>query len=153
MYKDSMTLILDDALRLPHAFCWFGAIPAAELDAWTQRTQIQLPPDLLEFWRITGGGDLFETETILRPSVESAPNQCFVIGDDTESFNEALKKEGMAPNLFVFQQGCFLSAIDLPTAKYVTLSSTYAPQSEFKSLEEWYLETLRPEFAPRYGLD
>ena len=32
-------LILDDALRAPHLFCWFGAIPFPELDEWAQRTQ------------------------------------------------------------------------------------------------------------------
>jgi len=145
-------LILDDALRAPHAFYWFGAIPFPELDEWTQRTQIQLPTDLLEFWHYFGGGHLFESETILRPTIERAPNHRFVVGDDAASCNESHKKSGMPPHLFIFGTGLFLSAVDLATGTYVTLSQTYVRQAEFNSLVHWYFATLRTEFGQKYGL-
>lgn len=148
-----MATILDDALCNPNAFCWFGAIPAAELEMWMQRSGILLPADLLEFWHTTGGGDVFESETILRPNVPSRPNACFVVGDDTDSTNNAARKScGLPEHFFVFQVGAFRSAVDLRTTKYVTLSESHSIESEFASLEDWYLRTLRAEFGARYSL-
>ncbi|MFL6436923.1 MAG: hypothetical protein ACJ71Q_05035 [Terriglobales bacterium] len=147
-----MELLINDAIRAPHAFCWFGAIPPAELDAWIQRSQALLANDLLDFWRMTGGGDLFESETILRPTVESLPNACFVSGDDTDSVNSTQRERGMPKHLFVFQIGVFFSAVDMRYHKYVTLSESYVPQAQFNSLEQWYRGTLRAEFGSTYGL-
>jgi hypothetical protein len=152
LYKGDMSVILNDALRRPDVFCWFGAIPAHELRAWTERNGVRLPSDLLEFWRTSGGGDVFESETILRPNVARLPNPGFVSGDDTDSVNDALRRDGLSAHLLVFQVGAFLSAVDLRSGKYVTLSEGHSVQSEFASFEEWYLRTLRAEFGARYGL-
>lgn len=150
-----MARVLEDSKRNPGAFCWFGTIPSDELEAWIKRSGIKLPADLLEFWRVTGGGELFESETILRPDVPSRPNASFIAGDDTVAANEGHRANGTPDHFLVFQTGAFFSAIDLRTMEFVTLdeSKTYAITARFASLEEWYVHTLRAEFASRYGLD
>jgi hypothetical protein len=148
-----VTTILDDALREPNAFCWFGAISAPELEVWAHRNCISLPKDLMDFWHITGGGDLFESETILRPNVASRPSEYFTELDDTDTTNDTAHRAcGMPEHFFLFQVGAFHSAVDLRTGKYVTLSESQSIESEFASLEDWYLRTLRAEFGARYGL-
>jgi hypothetical protein len=150
-----MSKILEDASRKPQAFCWFGAIPDAEIQDWLNQNHIRLPLDLVELWRRTGGGDVFESETILRPNVPSVPAKFFVTGDDTDSANAAHRSSGLAKHLYVFQFGAFLSAVDLRTMEYVTLSEadSYSITSRFASLDDWYQGSLRAEFGSRYALD
>jgi len=64
-------------------------------------------------WQLTGGGDVFESETILRPSVPTPPNE-FFIEDDIESANLAHDANGKPSDFFLVQQGTFLSAVRLP---------------------------------------
>lgn len=145
-------LLLEDAARCPKLFEWFGAIPKPEIDDWLERSRLVLPPDLLEFWQVTGGGDIFETETILRPTVPSAPNSSFV-ADDIESANAAHTTAGSPHGLYIFQEGAFLSAVRLRDQEFVTLTKKYVVEASFRSLNEWYVHTLRAEFGERYGLD
>jgi len=62
----------------PAFFARFGAIPEAEVQDWLQNSGRVLPADLVELWQLTGGGDVFESETIFRPTVPSISNSCFV---------------------------------------------------------------------------
>lgn len=152
MYKGSMPILLEDARRVPRILFPFGAIPEAELSAWLQHNALVLPAELLELWRLTGGGDIFESETIFRPTVPSTPNSSFV-EDDIEGANAAHDAKGKASELYIFQQGSFLSAVRLSDQKFVTLSKGYAVQNSFESLDDWYVETLRAEYGERYGLE
>ena len=77
----------------------FGAIPAAQLQDWLRRTRLVLPSDLIELWQLTGGGDVFESETIFRPTFTSTPNNCFVgerVEDDIEGRNTVYAKKNQA---------------------------------------------------------
>ncbi len=58
----------------------------------------------------------------------------------------------MPASLFLFQEGLFLSAIDLGGQRYVTLREDYSVELEFLSLDLWYLHTMRDAYADRYGL-
>ncbi len=147
-----MLLLLRDAERWPRLFHWFGAIPAPEIDGWLLRNQFSLPSDLIELWQTTGGGDVFESETFLRPTVPSAPNSSFV-ADDIEGINARHAAAGNSHGLYIFQQGTFLSAVRLFDQKFVILRKDYVIERLFDSLDEWYVDTLRAEFGPRYGLD
>jgi len=150
MYKTQMVL-LEDSEGVPDVFFGFGAIPESELNDWLERQALVLPSDLLNFWQLTWGGDVFESETILRPSVPTPPNESFV-EDDIESANLAHNANGKASELYLFQQGTFLSAVRLSDQKFVTLTKEYAVQETFDSLDEWYVRTLRAEFGKKYGL-
>jgi hypothetical protein len=144
-------VLLEDSERVPDVFLKFGAIPQSELSDWLKRHSLVLPSDLVELWHLTGGGDVFESETILRPSVPTPPSESF-IEDDIESANLAHDANGKPSDLYLFHQGTFLSAVRLPDQKFVTLTREYAVQDSFDSLDEWYVRTLRAEFGERYGL-
>ena len=147
-----MLLLLQDAQKVPRIFFPFGAIPTSELQEWLRRTGLVLPSDLIELWQLTGGGDVFDTETIFRPTVPSAPNSCFV-EDDIEGINAAHTKKGKSGDLYVFQGGLFLSAVRLSDQRFVTLAEDgYVVRDSFGSLDEWYLATLRAEYGQTYGL-
>ena len=144
-------LILDDAARRPSLFQWFGAIPRPEIEEWLRCSRLSIPSELIDLWQATGGGDVFESETILRPTVPSVPNNGFV-GDDIESANAPLAAAGNPHGLYIFQNGLFLSAVRLDDQEFVTLTGDYAVKDSYASLNEWYVHTLRAEFAQRYGL-
>jgi hypothetical protein len=146
-----MLILLRDAEVVPSVFQPFGAIPTAELREWVRRNALVLPSDLIELWEATGGGDIFDSETIFRPTVPSIPNTCFV-ADDIEGRNAAHAAEGKPSGFYIFQQGAFLSAIRLSDQKFVTLTENYAIENSFGSFDEWYVQTLRAEFGARYGL-
>ncbi|MGH9523782.1 MAG: hypothetical protein ACRD3E_14740 [Terriglobales bacterium] len=146
-------LVFDDERINPRAFCWFGAIPRREVDHWCEESGFALPHDLLEFWSVTGGGDLFESETVLRPNVVQPPNAAFLAGDDVHSRNNDFRGNGLPPHLLIFQVGAFVSAIDMRTRKYVTLGADYSVRDEFNTFDDWYTRTVRLEFGERYGLE
>ena len=116
-----------------------------------RQNALVLPSDLIELWEATGGGDVFDSETIFRPTVPSIPNACFV-EDDIEGRNAAHAAEGKPSGFYIFQHGAFLSAIRLSDQKFVTLTENYAVENSFGSFDDWYVQTLRAEFGARYGL-
>ena len=146
-----MLILLQDAERVPGLFDTFGAIPTSELREWLRQNALAFPSDLIELWEVTGGGDIFDSETVLRPTVTSIPNACFV-HDDIEGRNSAHAATGKPSGLYIFQEGTLLSAIRLSDQKFVTLTKDYAVKNSFGSLDDWYVRTLRAEFGERYGL-
>jgi hypothetical protein len=146
-----MLILLQDAQRVSGMFYSFGAIPTTELREWLRQNALVVPSDLLELWEVTGGGDIFDSETVFRPTVPSLPNACFA-HDDIEGRNAAHAAAGKPSGLFIFQQGTFLSAIRLSDQKFVTLTKDYAVENSFDCLDDWYIGTLRVEFGERYGL-
>lgn len=152
MYKRVMFRVLEDAQLRPQIFCSFNAIPEPELNDWLRRADLVLPTDLVEFWRLTGGGDIFDSETILRPSVSTTPNASFA-EDGIEQMNAAAAQEGKPADLYLFAIGTFRSAIRMSDQKYITLKhGGYIVDKSFNSFNQWYVEVLRAEFGTRYGL-
>jgi len=151
IYKVQMLILLQDAKSVLGVFCPFGAIPKAELREWLRQNALVLPSDLIELWEATGGGDIFESETVFRPTVPTVPNTCFV-QDDIEGRNAAHAAKGKPSGLYIFQQGAFLSAVRLSDQTFVTLTRDYGVGESFGSLDDWYVRTLRAEFGERYGL-
>jgi hypothetical protein len=99
-------ILVQDAQKVPRILSPFGAILLEENQDWLRRTGLVLPPDLIELWQQTGGGDVFECETILRPTVVSAPNGWFV-GDDIVGINEAYSEDGKSVDLTCFTKAYF----------------------------------------------
>lgn len=78
--KDQARLtLLDDARRRPELFVWNGGIDAARLDTWLQSRHLNVPGDLRFFWIQTGGGDFFESETVLAPSAPPARQMMWIL--------------------------------------------------------------------------
>ncbi len=106
-----MLVLLQDAECVPRLFFPFGSIPEAELHAWLEQIGLTFPADLVELWRLAGGGDVFETETIFRPTVPSAPNSGFV-EDAIEERNFGHASDGKPGGLYIFQEGGFSRQFD-----------------------------------------
>jgi hypothetical protein len=141
--------LLDDSQIRPDLFQFMGPLAEVKLDAWLKDRHYSVPNDLRELWRDTGGGTLFETETIL------APLEANELGDDVESINSFHHKRGMPAIYLIFHIGIGgLSAIAMDGARYVSISEdTYAERGNYTSIDDWYLRLIRAEYATRYGLD
>lgn len=145
----SQRTLTHDARLRPDLFHWNGPMPPSDLQAWLTGNQWlgPCPSDLLVFWQETGGGDVFETETILGPLGDRD------IGDDIASVNRAMRSRGMPTRFLVFHIGLLVSAVDTEVGDYVELeSATFRVLRRFVSLDEWYQTTIRKEYGQRYGL-
>ena len=137
--------IMNDYSEEPQLFFWFGGASRDDLDDWMAQRGLSLPDDLVDLWHELGGGDLFETETILSPFGNP------VLGDDVQGVTDLHLKQGLPPEYLLFHKGLYLSAVRLTDGKYVALSDSYVPFKEYSSLEDWYSD-LRSEYKVTYGL-
>jgi hypothetical protein len=138
--------LLMDSKDYPQLFRWNGGVAAAVLDAWLVGRGWTVPPELMEIWTELGGGDIFETETLLQPASDGAD-------DDVDAENEQLISVGLPPELMAFHRGFCTSAIDQSSAEVVALDSgTLREIARFGSMEEWYCQLIRREYADRYRL-
>jgi hypothetical protein len=108
--------VLEDAKRRPDLFIWQGAIDSARLDSWTRSRNLRIPSDLRLFWIETGGGDFFESETILGPLGRAD------LADDVETVNAHHHLRGLPADFLVFHRGLGgLTAIQMSNGLYVQL--------------------------------
>lgn len=141
--------LIEDAQMRPDLFRWNGRMDSVSLRAWLDRNPWALgcPKDLLALWQTTGGGDAFETETILGPLGDPE------LGDDIASINRDLRSQGMSETFVVFHVGLLMSGVDTALGDYVELvPSGFRVARRFLSLDDWYIRTLRAEYAQRYAL-
>ncbi len=139
-------LILEDARSHPKLFVWYGPIREPALRAWVTARGLRLPEDFLLLLARTGGGDIFESETILGPKAG------YATGDDADGANARYRARGLPDHLWLFHVGVCLSAIDTRVRRYATLDSAFVPTHFFDTLDGWYVSAVRAEFAERYGL-
>jgi hypothetical protein len=144
----SLKVIEDSSLR-PELFIWNGPIESDRLAAWLRRHGLDTscPKDLQFLWQVTGGGDIFESETLLGPfgNVQT--------GDDVIHANEFLRRQGLPGRFLVFFVGLSYGAIDTVSGDYVELESeNFRVRRHFRSLDDWYVNTARADFGRKYGL-
>ena len=138
----------NDCSKRPDLFNFNGPIPLSELDRWINERQLNVPNDLKLLWHETGGGELFESETILSPFGDSA------LADDIESVNHFHREKGMPRDWMVFHIGLGgLTVVQRNLGTYASVSEEYKVQQTFSSLDDWYENLIRKEFAFRYKLD
>lgn len=143
-------LLTHDMSVRPDLFQMDGGVDKQALDSWAMQRKLDLPRELLDVWQEVGGGELFETETILCPL---APAQ---LGDDLDSVNGYHRRRGMPERYVVFHVGMGgLSAYDQRGRSFCQLDdgAQYRTTARFVSLSTWYSGVLRQEYATRYGLD
>lgn len=127
---------------------WNGPCDRRRLEEWLSCAPFQLPEDLLGLWLEFGGGTIFETEEIFAPFGESTIDRTF---DEANGFH---RTAGLQDGYWVFHEGAWLSAVRRHQPQFVTLErKTYRVTAEYGSLAEWYLRTIRGEYAERYGLE
>lgn len=141
--------IFEDASTRPDLFNWFG-VAEAEFDVWLTALPLRVHPGLVSFWRRTGGGDCFESETLLGPLATGA-------GDNVLEMNEFYWNEGLPRNLLLFHTGAWLSASSVDMRSHrnrlvILKPKTFEVAQRFDTFNAWYQNTLRSEYAERYGL-
>jgi hypothetical protein len=143
-----MTSLIGDEQLRPDLFAWNGPIAAAALESWLRSLGRDVPADLRSFWERTGGGEVFETETLLGPLGDRD------LGADIASVNAHHRARGMPAEYLVFHVGLGgLSAARQRDGVLVVLSDRdYQAAAEYRSFEHWYLGHIRREYAERYGL-
>ena len=92
-----LATIYEDARGHPKLFQWFG-VCESEPDPWLAALPLRVHPELVEFWKRTGGGDLFESETILGPLVEEE-------SDSVLKVNEYHWSRGLPRDMLIFHIG------------------------------------------------
>lgn len=132
-----------DASTRPELFVWNGAIDDQAFKLWL-RPLCHAPFQLVELWKQTGGGEIFETETILGPRLDETDSSLI-------ARNAVLRGEGLPEPYVVFHEGIFLSAFR-PGGLIVELDERFQEVRRFVSFDDWY-RSIRGEFAERYGLN
>jgi hypothetical protein len=137
-----------DSTRRPELFSWNGPIAVDDLDDWLNIRRLHVPDDLRELWRDTGGGEMFESESILAPFGSEE------LGDDVDGVNRLHQDRGLPSGYLIFHVGGVgLSAVRLADQCFVLIEEDgYAERAEFESLEDWYDSAIRAEYVQRYGL-
>jgi hypothetical protein len=141
-------LLQNDRAKRPDLFHLLGPIPSVKLDAWLSERHLAVPNDLKEFWCEAGGGDLFESETILSPFGRSD------LGDDVETLNQFHRHKGMPADWIIFHTGIGgLSVFQIPLGTYASVrEGSYEVQQTFASFADWYANLIHREYASRYNL-
>ena len=100
-------------------------------------------------WCELGGGEMFESETILSPFGEKD------LADDVDSVNEFHWNQGMPSDYLIFHTGIGgLTVVKLREGKYASVDENkYLIERNFDSIAEWYCETIRKEYSLRYRLN
>ena len=142
-----INLIVCDSQRHSDAFFWRGSLSLSAIEDWERQQSLCAPRDLKQLWTLKGGGDLFESETILQPFG----------GDDydlIESVSCVFWGKGLSTDYCIFHTGIVDSAFRKSDGALFSLGSSEQKQmSQFRDLDEWYLRTLRSVFAEKYGLE
>jgi hypothetical protein len=143
-----MNTLENDRINRPDLFDFRGPIPSEELDIWLNEHRLVVPDDLKQFWCETGGGELFESETILSPFGR------IDLADDVESVNQFHREKGMPAEWVIFHTGLGgLSIVQISSGQYASIrEDSYKIERSFTSFEDWYANLIRREYASRYGL-
>src|SRR5262245_40395066 len=96
--------LLTDAKTFPHLFRWNGPLPSQELLVWVQKQSWSIPKDLMDFWALTGGGEVFETEEFLKPVLPESER-------GVESVTGWYQHHGMSSGLVLFHAGLGITAV------------------------------------------
>jgi hypothetical protein len=141
-------LLISDIAAYPKIFFLQGALLDASIPA--EICGMQPPDDLVAFWRRFGGGELFESEMILLPTIRDTAVLTAMIGDDVDvtAFQRTAR-----PNLqgAVFHTGCRTSTF-LSGNVFLVFDESDKLIYSFNDLDSWYAAVPRKEFAERYGL-
>jgi len=131
----------------PRLFFWEGSVDSQRLKQLLHEKGWALPGDLFDLLVLTGGGEIFESETILGPFRDAD------LGDNLFTYNEELRDRGLPDGYVVFHTGIAVSAVRLTDGRYVEFGlNDFEERGEYASLEDWYLRLIRAVYGEHYGL-
>ena len=141
-----INLILEDFYLRPDLFQWHGKLPVIAIENWQRDHSLSVPKDLKLLWSTVGGGDIFESETILQP--QDARDDDLII-----PMSNMLRTKGLDQQYYVFHVGLGVSVFGKTDTKLHLLNSVdLSLAGSFDDFNEWYIGTLRLEYGERYGL-
>lgn len=118
----------------------------SEIEEWEREQAVTIAEDLKQLWNLKGGGELFESETILHP----------VIGAEDDLVlprSKWLWGKGLDSEYYVFHEGLYVSVFRNSDKSLRSLNTrNFGQVGIFQTMDEWYLRTLRAEYGDRYGL-
>jgi hypothetical protein len=140
-----INFMLKDSNLRPDLFDWRGSVPSSEIEKWEREQTVSVPEDLKELWNTKGGGDFFDTETVLQLS-----------GPDEDELVLPTSKwywsKGLDSDSYVFHEGLYVSTFRrADDSLYFLKSLNLSEVAKFRTLDDWYL-ALRAEYGERYGL-
>jgi len=140
-------VILRDSDLHPGVFFWSGSLSASAIKEWERTQLLSAPEDLKQLWSLKGGGDLFESETILQPF--GAKEEYDLI----EPVSTVRWERGLSRDFCVFHTGLVDSVFRKSDGAIFSLPTDDPTQMiPFRDLDDWYVNALRSEYAERYGL-
>ena len=144
-----MLQIIADSITYPRLFRWNGKMLDKDVMDWIHTNSLTPSKDLINLWCCTGGGDFFESETILGPFAD------ITMADDVLSVNRYHWERGMPVESLIFHKGLGgLTASIANLDEVVVLDiEDYQERARYSSMDVWYIESIRSEYAERYGLD
>lgn len=140
-----INLIIKDSDLRRDLFFWRGGISLSQIEKWEREQLISVPDDLKRLWNAKGGGDFFESETILQP-----------LGDDEDDLVLPRSRwfwgRGLDSGHYVFHEGLYVSIFRQSDDLLFSLDRTsFNLVATFRTLDDWYL-SLRAEYGDRYGM-
>lgn len=141
--------IFEDAAERPELFHWFG-IAELDFDQWLRALPMLIHPGLASFWRRTGGGHFFESETILGPLHPDGKESVLEV-------NQFHWAKGLPHDMVLFHRGKFCSASYADKQRHRRRLVTFKPGSyevdcEFATFRDWYSNAIRPTFRETHQL-
>lgn len=120
----------------PDIFVPYGKINKRILVEELQKYKFNFPKELIKFWINYGGGDLFETETILSPIPSESE---FVY--DIRKINDFRYKNGLNKRYIIFQENASeMTAFDKETNEIVVLDKDkYKIEERFENINKWFV--------------
>lgn len=120
----------------PNIFVPYGRINKRILKNELQKYHFNFPKELIKFWINYGGGDLFETETILSPIPSEKE---FVY--DIKKINNFRHENGLSDKYIVFQENASeMTAFDKETNEIVILNKDkYEIEERFENINTWFV--------------
>jgi hypothetical protein len=108
----------------------------AEFEPWLAALPVRVHPGLVSFWRRTGGGDLFESETLLGPLATEETNNVLKV-------SEFHWNNGLPRDLLVFHMGLCVSASCVDMRRHRNRLVVLKPDSFeialwFDTFSAWY---------------
>jgi hypothetical protein len=142
-------LMIADIAAHPKVFFLRGGALDASIPA--EICGVRPPDDLVAFWQRFGGGELFESETILLPTIRATASLNVMDGDDVESVTAF--QRAARPNLrgAVFHTGSWTSTF-LTGNIFLVFNESDELIGSFDDLDSWYAALPRKEFAESYGV-
>lgn len=129
-----------DLAARPLLFVMSGPVPERRLREWLDAQARRIPEDLIEFWRLFGGGDMFECEELYAPGIDLGYASFEIDAENGGFWQVGLPREYLVVHYGSSSAGASMTAVDTTGALVRLHRETYEPLGMFASVEAWYAD-------------